>query len=127
MTVTPFPKKYTRIEAAAYLGISRATVDREMHAGRIEFYRAGRKRIYFLQQHLDRYIEGNSSTCGPSATSPDASAISGCRDVPIRRPGAGPGLTAPHGGDRRDARLSALQILRRPGGSSPIGTRGTSH
>lgn len=44
------------IDAAAYLGISRDTIDREKRAGRISPKYVGRKPIYPIKE-LDRYLE----------------------------------------------------------------------
>ena len=110
MSVTPFPKRYTRHEAAALLGISLTMLDRELKAKRIQAYRPGRK-TYYLEHHLTAFLERNSTPC-VSASNQDASAIIGCQSVVTPRSGAEPGSTAIP--VKHDAKVSLLKALGKP-------------
>ncbi|WP_404979681.1 helix-turn-helix domain-containing protein [Caulobacter segnis] len=47
---------FSRIEAAAYLGISTDTLDRMRAAGVIEAFRAGRRLVRFRKSELDAFM-----------------------------------------------------------------------
>lgn len=49
---------FDRKEAARYLGLSVATIDRELARENITHFRSGR-RVLFTQAHLDEYISRN--------------------------------------------------------------------
>jgi excisionase family DNA binding protein len=52
------PQTFNRKEAARRLGLSVATIDRELAREKITHVRS-RRRILFTQEHLDEYIKRN--------------------------------------------------------------------
>jgi excisionase family DNA binding protein len=52
---------FNRREAARLLGLSVATIDRELAREKITHFRSGR-RVLFTQAHLDEYIKRNECT-----------------------------------------------------------------
>ncbi|MBJ7535439.1 helix-turn-helix domain-containing protein [Rhodomicrobium vannielii ATCC 17100] len=106
-----FPKRYSTKEAATILGVSPATLNRERRLGCIRFYRPGGRRIYYLEDHLSEYIERCSESCiQEMTTSRGASGSIGFRNDQGHPTGTRRGLTRE--ADKRDARASALRILR---------------
>lgn len=112
MSITPFPKRYTREEAAQILGISVSTLEREMRACRISAYRPGRRKVYFLQHQLDAYIEKVSTPWADEGSNQNELATTGSIGSPDLRSITASGTTP--NGDKRDARASALTLLRLP-------------
>lgn len=108
MSVSTIPKKYNRAEAAEYLGMSCAGLDRALLAKRIDCYRPSQRRVFFLEHHLIAYLDRNS-TCA-SDNRPAESVTIGSPAGQTRRAGAGHGAS----GDKRNAKASALKILKRP-------------
>jgi excisionase family DNA binding protein len=51
-------QRYSRVEAAYYLGVSVITIDRALAGEKVGCYRIGR-RIVFSQQHLDEFLSRN--------------------------------------------------------------------
>jgi excisionase family DNA binding protein len=111
-TLLPMPRKLTRAEAAEYLGVSLATLDRELRAGRISAYRAGRRKTYYLPRELDAYIERNLTPCRDENSDRDKSGNIGQVSGRIRPCITEPGSTRRQ--DKHDGKALALQILRKP-------------
>ena len=57
-TNTMQDKKFTRPEAAAYIGVSPRTMANWHSTGRVKipFYKVGRKKTIYLQSDLDTYL-----------------------------------------------------------------------
>ncbi len=51
-------QRYSRVEAAYYLGVSVITIDRALAGEKVGCYRIGR-RIVFSKQHLDEFLSRN--------------------------------------------------------------------
>jgi hypothetical protein len=49
-------KNYKESEAAKILGISRITLKRIRLGNEISYYRIGKARVFYGQQHLDEYM-----------------------------------------------------------------------
>lgn len=51
-------KKYTRPEAAAYIGVAASTMANWHSTGRVKipFYKVGRKKVLYLKADLDAYL-----------------------------------------------------------------------
>ncbi|MBK8129540.1 MAG: helix-turn-helix domain-containing protein [bacterium] len=52
-------------DAAATLGISRTTLHRHVHAGRMECVRFSKNSVYFTRQQLDEFIERHKKRLTP--------------------------------------------------------------
>lgn len=51
-------QRYSRVEAAYYLGVSVITIDRALVGKKLGCYRIGR-RVVFSQHHLDEFLSRN--------------------------------------------------------------------
>lgn len=51
----------TKAAAAAYIGVSRATFDRLRHDGKIATVQVGKRRVGFLVEELESYIQEHNS------------------------------------------------------------------
>lgn len=55
-------ENYTEKEAAAWLKISRATLQRARYRGEISFFRLGNNRIVYARRHLEEYCARREET-----------------------------------------------------------------
>jgi hypothetical protein len=99
--VVALPKRYDVKGAAAVLGVSPATVAREIGAGRLACYRLGpgAKKIQVGEQHLAGYLACRETKA------PSGSATTSSASAPTATNGAPAGTT--HVLDRRSAVASA--------------------
>src|SRR4051812_15223448 len=107
------PLRYSKAEGAKVLGVSTATVDREIAAGRLRCYRLGPKgkRIQLGEHHLEEYL-----VCRETRSSSELVTISSASAATATN-GAPAGTT--HVLDRQSAAASALTTFAPRKSSSP--------
>ena|GEM_PF-4857994 len=54
---TEVPELFTEIEAAKKLRISRFTLQRARLAGKIDFFRIGGAKVFYTENHLQKYLQ----------------------------------------------------------------------
>jgi hypothetical protein len=122
--VVPFPRRFTQIETAEFLGFSTATLARERERGRIRAYIAGARKVYYLENEIMDYLNRKIDPCVESNSSRVELETTGSPDSQGPRSGTELGLTEALG--KRDAKASALKILSAPMSCSHNGSPSTS-